>query len=260
METFKFSATFGLLIYFPCSVCPYRIYRNILSFRQGVEAQITWEYLFGRMIYPKEYSTYSCLEDAVFTSGKSSTDCRRCRSEVSAAGGEITGNGFTYTQMSGGRERKDSEMGCPEDIEGGEGIRERDGMAGRGVSVRNAVNERRIKHKTGLSGGGGWRLSARGERLRKKRGRTLSLSLSLPLYLFLYFHLFSLLSFSLFAARRLLHRFVLCTCPAMCFLWSLASALGFRVGRWVWPCSRRRRRCRRGGVQVTATHKSVKYH
>lgn len=44
-------------------------------------------------------------------------------------------------------------MGCPEDIEGEEGIRVRDGTAVKGVGVRNAVNERRIKHKTGPSGG-----------------------------------------------------------------------------------------------------------
>lgn len=152
-------------------------------------AQISREYLFGRMIFPKEYSTYSGLGDAVFTSGKSSTDCRRRRRrrrfKVSAAGGEITGNGFTYTQMSGGRERKDSEMGCPEDIEGGEGIRERDAMAEKGVGVRNAVNERRIKHKTGLSGG--WRAQierAGGEITQKERKNSFSLTPSLSVSLF----------------------------------------------------------------------------
>lgn len=40
-----------------------------------------------------------------------------------------------YTQMSGGGEQKDSEMGCPEDIEEGEGIDERDGMAERGSAM-----------------------------------------------------------------------------------------------------------------------------
>lgn len=74
-------------------------------------------------------------------------------------------------------------MGCPEDIEGEEGIRVRDGTAVKGVGVRNAVNERRIKHKTGPSGG--WVAEIErvggGARLRKKRGRTLSLSLSLSI-------------------------------------------------------------------------------